>query len=225
MMSKNGSLSGQAIDTQTQLPIDNLTFVLCRTDQQIPCWRTSKKSGDGKFSIPAPFAPFTLMVASPQYENWGGLTGSDPTRPISVAPGSMTQLNLVMRRKLSAANRQVNEEEKRPGLNLPAPQMISPDDNQVFDLYPRITRLEWNPVEGAASYAVEIDFCQGRIKKQCTDPQPWLSPANPPMTNIIGTTYEFGFVGAQPGRWRVWAVDTDGREGFKSPWRTFLYLK
>ena len=32
------------------------------------------------------------------------------------------------------------------------------------------------------------------------------------------------FVGAQPGRWRVWAVDKEGREGFKSPWRLFVYL-
>jgi len=34
---------------------------------------------------------------------------------------------------------------------------------------------------------------------------------------------EFSFVGAQPGRWRVWAVDKEGREGFKSPWRRYVY--
>jgi hypothetical protein len=38
-------------------------------------------------------------------------------------------------------------------------------------------------------------------------------------------SYEFDFVGAQPGRWRVWAIDEAGREGFKSPWRLFVYLR
>jgi hypothetical protein len=50
-------------------------------------------------------------------------------------------------------------------------------------------------------------------------------PDNPLMTKLNSTSYEFGFAGAQPGRWRVWAVDKDGREGFKSPWRTFVYLQ
>jgi len=42
------------------------------------------------------------------------------------------------------------------------------------------------------------------------------------MSGIVGTTYEFMFIGAQPGRWRV-AMDREGREGFKSPWRVFIH--
>lgn len=48
---------------------------------------------------------------------------------------------------------------------------------------------------------------------------------NPPASGIVSTTYEFEFVGAQRGRWRVWALDKEGREGFKSAWRSFVYLQ
>lgn len=222
-MSRN-LLTGQAIDAQTQLPIDNLTFVLCLTDHRTPCWRTNKKSADGIFSVPAPFVPFFLMVTAPGFEPWGGLTGSDPAGEISVARDTQTELKLLMKRQPEASNRALSEAEKRPGINLPAPKLISPDDNQVFSIFPRNTRLEWSPVEGAASYAVEIDVCDGRTRSQCVNPQSLNLPANPPTSNLSGTTYEFRFVGAQPGRWRVWAVDQDGRDGFKSEWRTFVYL-
>jgi hypothetical protein len=32
-------------------------------------------------------------------------------------------------------------------------------------------------------------------------------------------------VGAQPGRWRVWAVDDDGHQSPKSNWRYFEHQK
>jgi len=37
------------------------------------------------------------------------------------------------------------------------------------------------------------------------------------------TTYTFNFVGAQPGRWRVWAVNGSGMPGSKSGWREFRF--
>lgn len=45
------------------------------------------------------------------------------------------------------------------------------------------------------------------------------------IPTVASPGYKFDFVGAQPGRWRVWAVDNEGREGEKSPWRTFTYTK
>jgi hypothetical protein len=223
-MSKNGVIKGQAIDGQTQLPIESLTFVLCLTDRKVPCWRTSRKSADGVFSVPTPFAPFILMISAESYESWGGLNGTDTTAPMSVAPGTNLELKPIMTRRSEAANHALSESEKRPGFNLPAPQQLSPADNQVFSVFPRTTLLEWKPVEGAVSYAVEIDVCQARTRPQCGDPQPLFLPGNAPTRNITGTSYQFNFVGAQPGRWRVWAVDKDGREGFKSEWRIFVYL-
>jgi hypothetical protein len=225
-MSRAGFLKGEAIDAQTQLPIDHLEFTMCPTDNQLPCWHTAARSADGKFAVPVPFVPFRLRIASPEFEDWLGLTGSDLNVPVTVPAGTSTPVSLSMKRKPEAANRAINEAEKRIGINLPAPKQLSPDDRQVFDMYPRRTRLEWNPVDGAASYALEIDVCESlKRNPQCINPQPLHNPTSPPTFNITTTSYEFMFVGAQWGRWRVWAVDQEGREGFKSEWRTFVYLR
>jgi hypothetical protein len=50
-------------------------------------------------------------------------------------------------------------------------------------------------------------------------------PHTPPPKETTSTEYQFDFVGAQPGRWRVSAVDDSGREGPKSDWWTFRYTK
>jgi hypothetical protein len=42
---------------------------------------------------------------------------------------------------------------------------------------------------------------------------------------LPNTTIEFMFRGAQPGRWRVWAIDKNGRPGSKSAWQRFVHLK
>jgi hypothetical protein len=224
LIKKSGGLTGQAIDAQTLLPIDNVTFRMCHAERRSPCGGISSKSADGTFSVPTPFVPFTLMVTAANYQLWVGMTGSEMD-PISVPAETQTPLRLLMRRKPEAASLAINEAEKRSGINLPAPNQLSPIDNQQFEIFPRVTRLEWTAVEGAASYSIEIDVCQGRPKnRQCINPQPLTLPSNPASTNLMTTSYEFNFVGAQPGRWRVWAVDKEGREGFKSEWRTFVYL-
>jgi hypothetical protein len=110
---------------------------------------------------------------------------------------------------------------------LPAPVQISPNNNQIFNHYPRQTKLEWREVEGAAYYEIEIDYCQGgrQNSQECINPQPNPVKTDPPKSNIKTTNYEFFFVGATAGRWRVWAVDQQGREGFKSSWRRFVYTR
>jgi hypothetical protein len=223
--SKNGVLSGEALDTQTQLPVDNLRFTMCHVNSG-PCWSVNAKSATGSFSIPTPFVPFLLHITSPQFEDWFGLTGSDFSAPVMVPAGTNTSVRLLLKRRPDSTNKAISEEEKRLGINLPAPTQVSPEDNQVFNIFPRLTRLEWQPVEGAASYSVEVDLCQGRKDtRQCVNPQTLRLQNNPSASGLLTTSYEFTFIGAQPGRWRVWAVDSEGREGFKSPWRTFVYLK
>ena len=225
-MTKNGVLNGEAIDAQTQLPIDHVEFTMCHADNPALCWHTTARSDRGNFAISTPFVPFTLLITSPEFENWFGLTGSDENTTVIVPAGTTTSVRLWMKRKAEAANRAINEAEKRTGINLPAPKQLSPEDNQVFDIYPRLTKLEWDPVEGAASYAVEVDVCESmKSKYQCVNPQPLRLPANRATVKIMATGYEFMFAGAQPGRWRVWAVDAQGRDGFKSTWRTFVYLR
>jgi len=105
---------------------------------------------------------------------------------------------------------------------LPAPVQVSPPNGSVFNHFPRTTRLVWRPVAGASSYTVEIDcyHCCQR-DKWCTEVgRTWKIERN-----LTTTSYTFDFVGAQPGRWRVWAVGANGQSGAQSGWWEFRYTR
>ncbi len=104
---------------------------------------------------------------------------------------------------------------------LTAPTQLAPPNGAVFDHYPRTTGLEWSVVPGATTYTVEIDcFHCCSVNQWCTDVgQTWSV-----VSDIETTTYSFDFVGAQPGRWRVWAVGAAG-QGPKSGWWEFEYTR
>jgi thiol-disulfide isomerase/thioredoxin len=97
---------------------------------------------------------------------------------------------------------------------LVAPRLISPAPGAVFEHYPRYTTVVWSEVPGAASYRVEWAY---ESAGAWSDPSPAVS-VKEPVAN-------FSFVGAQTGRWRVWAVDVSGHEGPKSDWREFRYTR
>jgi len=106
--------------------------------------------------------------------------------------------------------------------SLPAPAQQSPRDGSRFSHHPRQTRLQWRPVEGAASYTVEVDCYQCcRSNAWCTD----IGKSYSVQPALRSTSYNFNFAGAQPGRWRVWAVDTNGRAGVKSRWWNFSFTR
>jgi hypothetical protein len=111
------------------------------------------------------------------------------------------------------------------GAALPAPEQTTPQEETVFHNLPGTTAIRWKPVSGAASYTVELDClhcCESG--RWCSDlGRPWKVVPGIPAVSSPG--YKFEFTGAQPVRWRVWAVDREGREGEKSPWRTFRYSK
>jgi hypothetical protein len=101
-----------------------------------------------------------------------------------------------------------------------APVQVSPPDGSVFDNFPRTTNFSWSAVTGGTTYRLEID-CLGccSANQWCADVgQTWF--VSPPLT---GTSYSHDFVGAQEGRWRVWAIDANGVEGPKSRWWGFRY--
>jgi hypothetical protein len=226
MLPKNGILVGKSVDAQTGLPVDNVEFTLCHAATPEICWRINAKAAGGGFRVPTPHVPFLLRLKAAGFEEWIGPNGADKETPMTVAPETKTELNVFLKRTEASAGRAISENEKLPGINLTAPVQLSPANEIVFDHYPRQTKLEWSPVEGAVSYSVEVDFCAGGVKKPvCVDPQTLKIRTNPLTSGITGTSYEFKFVGAQPGRWRVWALDKEGREGFKSPWRIFIYLR
>ena len=106
-----------------------------------------------------------------------------------------------------------------PKVSLSVPRQISPAPGEVFSHYPRRTTLTWEAVSGALGYGVEVQFCQSR---QCTEDNATDWDSN---TNISTTSYSFDFVGAQPGRWRVWAIGVKGETGPKSLWREFRYTQ
>ena len=102
---------------------------------------------------------------------------------------------------------------------LPAPKLVSPTAGTVFSVYPRATTLVWSEVPGAVSYVVEWDY---------KGVDAWASEqrgTSGVMIRSATTTAPFNFIGAQPGRWRVWAVSANGMEGAKSEWREFSYTK
>ncbi|HYM00849.1 MAG TPA: energy transducer TonB [Blastocatellia bacterium] len=101
---------------------------------------------------------------------------------------------------------------------LAPPVQLSPATGSAFDTNPRTIMLQWAPVAGAASYNVEVDCFQ------CCQKGRWCADVGKNFQvfrNIQGTQYTFDFVGAQPGRWRVWASDEKGRDGASSPWWDF----
>src|SRR5262249_23602103 len=103
---------------------------------------------------------------------------------------------------------------------LPPPTPVSPANGTVFSNYPRNTTLLWTAVPGAAKYFIEIQFCQA---PGCNSPG-----GNPPTWStkkVTGPSYEFQFVGAQPGRWRVAAIGGNGRRGALSQWWGFKYTR
>jgi beta-lactam-binding protein with PASTA domain len=105
---------------------------------------------------------------------------------------------------------------------LAAPQQISPADGAVFDTFPRQTTVQWAPVPGAANYSVEVDCMHCcATGKWCTD----VGKTYQVKDGLKSPSYTFSFVGAQPGRWRVWVVDSSGTAGPKTPWREFRYTR
>jgi uncharacterized protein YraI len=104
-----------------------------------------------------------------------------------------------------------------PTALLSAPRQIAPPDGSVFDFYPRTTTLEWSSVRGAASYQLEIEFSYPPDWQWSSD---YISGQT-----VEDTSFTFDFVGAQPGRWRVTALDENGTPGAPSPWWGFEYLR
>ena len=107
-----------------------------------------------------------------------------------------------------------------PGL-LERPTNLFPKNGVVLNHYPRKTQLRWKKVRGAERYTVEID-CYGC----CT--RGWCSDVGKEyliIENLKTPTYNFNFVGAQPGRWRVWATDKYGNKSLKSKWWVFEYTR
>ncbi len=105
---------------------------------------------------------------------------------------------------------------------LRAPAQVYPAEGSVFQHFRRHTVLVWDRVPEAASYSLEVDcFHCCRRGEWCTDiGQTWMI-----RDGLLSNVFDFSFVGAQPGRWRVWSVDAAGSRSEPTPWRTFRFLR
>jgi len=99
------------------------------------------------------------------------------------------------------------------------PELIRPANGQTLDNFPRKTVLEWKPLRGAVRYVVEIELQD--IKTGAWHPIPWARnrlAVEETKTTII-------FTGAQPGRWRVSAINNKGVKSNTSEWWEFFYIR
>ena len=106
-------------------------------------------------------------------------------------------------------------------VGLSAPILQSPADGSEFDIYPRVTTLKWQAVDGAAGYLLEIMACSSSNPANCFS-HPMIEQTS---RETAETEYTFNFIGAQPGKWRVMAIDSSGKAGVPSDWWTFSYKK
>ena len=106
----------------------------------------------------------------------------------------------------------------------PGPSLLV--NSYSFNLFPRTTTPVWNAVEGAVSYQVVTEFGNGSEPNPfCTAPAGcglWTAERLPIATTGLTTT--ISFVGAQPGRWRVTALNAAGGIISTSPYGYFVYL-
>lgn len=214
---KAGRVVMKVIDAETAQPVKDVEISLCRVEAPKYCHRFAGKNSSGRFWSLVPSAPFTIQVSAAGYEDsYGGDGHGEGLQPVLVASEMTKELTISMQKSTSTI----------AGL-LPAPKNGSPADGTIFYHYPRTTTLEWSAVPGAATYTVELELCTWERPDgtECKETHPMLSLREPPPTGIEGTSYQFSFLGAQPGRWRVWAVDARGRAGSKSPWSIFVYRR
>ena len=90
---------------------------------------------------------------------------------------------------------------------------------------PRLVELNWSAVAGAASYEIEMQYCESWASPDWrTCNQDWTAGTH--LTSYTdGTSYINTFVGDQPGRWRVLAEDAAGNAiGFFTEYKYFTYI-
>jgi hypothetical protein len=191
------------------ISIANLTPSQCSTTNQgWTCTETLSEDQNNTGSLPWSASSGTAGVT---FNPSSGTLSPGKTKLVTIAiPLSDCNDTFTFKGPIDSSNATWN-------CALPAPTQLSPASGSVFNNYPRTTTLQWSAVSGAASYTVQIYYYQPGDTTCSGGAQDYLTP------NITNTSYTFDFVGAQPGCWRVWAVDADGRQSSISGWWEFRY--
>jgi hypothetical protein len=114
---------------------------------------------------------------------------------------------------------QVTRIEKEQSFRASAPAQEAPLPGTVFNMFPRQMLLQWTPMSDAIRYIVEIEIFDPSTNQWVED------PASIRTAVVDGNTYAFEFVGAQPGRWRVRGLDSEGNQSSSSEWWTFQHMR
>lgn len=109
------------------------------------------------------------------------------------------------------------KQDVRPSDGFPdiIPTLLTPPNGAEFDHYPRILTLRWTPEPLAASYIVELQI-QGSSRD-------WHLIPDPARQSVTADSVQIQFNGAQPGRWRVIAIDATGVASSPSDWWEFFF--
>lgn len=104
---------------------------------------------------------------------------------------------------------------------LSTPKLSSPPNGTVYTINngPRKVVFMWSAVDGATGYLIEEEF-DGRIGYPPADWESWKN-----VTVIAPTYTDDYFIGCQPGRWRVRALDSTGKMQGSDPseWSIFVF--
>jgi hypothetical protein len=122
--------------------------------------------------------------------------------------------------EINALTITLSEAEEAAALSMPIP--LSPADRSVFDHLPRTTTFMWEPSigDGPITYRLEIQYSW---EGDFTEFGSWVEgDYGSGMVITSDTQYTMDFYGAQPGRWRVKAINSCG-ESIWSPWQYFRY--
>lgn len=98
------------------------------------------------------------------------------------------------------------------GSILATPMLMLPTDGAELSDMPRSVTFQWQPVDGANGYFVEVQIYDGN----------WSGIFNQTTSDA---TFTSGWNGKNPGRWRVTATDSTGTYSSSAPseWYTFEY--
>jgi hypothetical protein len=143
-------------------------------------------------------------------------TGTEAVRN----PDSNTTVTLKPSTSANVAQRPAGStNDSRPGPSsfvIAQPELVLPRDGSVFAHYPRAIDLTWKPIPLAVSYSVELQFDGSQDRSGH-----WIGTVMSTSENHFATE----FVGARPGRWRIWATNASGEVSQRSSWSRFLFIK
>lgn len=118
------------------------------------------------------------------------------------------------------ASQRENGDRRCSGRDITAvkPILRLPAQDAVFNHYPRELHLVWDAIPGAIDYVVTLE---AQLPETPHHEPEWRFLQRLPSADNQITTY---FVGAQPGRWKVFAVDCAGSHSMESDWGRFGFL-